>query len=71
MYIQYTQSVKKKITLIYFNTNYPTEMKLVPIIVDYCLLQFDALKFVLGVRLHGGGEVSLTNFNFFKVNPQT
>ena len=67
MYIQYTQSVKKKITLIYFNTNYPTEMKLVPIIVDYCLLQFDALKFVLGARLHGE---SVRNFNFFNVKPQ-
>ena len=37
-------------------------MKLVPII-DYCLLQFDALKFFLEVRLHGV-------FNFFNVNPQ-
>ena len=42
-------------------------MKLVPIILDYCLLQFDSLKFFLGVRLHGG---SLPNFNFFKVNLQ-
>ena len=32
-----------------------------------CLLQFDALKFFLGVRLHGG---SLPNFTFFNVNPQ-
>ena len=30
-------------------------MKLVPIIMDYCLLQFDALKFSVGARLHGGG----------------
>ena len=37
----------------YFSTNYRTEMKLVPIIMDYCLLQFDALKFFLGVSLHG------------------
>ena len=36
------QQIKK---LIYFNTNYRTERKLVPIIMDYCLLQFDALKF--------------------------
>ena len=50
----------------YFNTMYRTEMKLVPIIMDYCL-QFDALKFFLGVRLHGGSQ---PNSNFFNVNPQ-
>ena len=43
------------------------EMKLVPIIKDYCLLQFDALKNFLGVRLLGSSE---PNFNFFNVNPQ-
>ena len=37
------------------------------IIMDSCLLQFDALKFFLGARLHGG---YLPNFNFFYVNPQ-
>ena len=42
-------------------------MKLIPISMDYCLFQFDALKFFLGVYLHGG---SLPNFNFFNVNPQ-
>ena len=42
-------------------------MKLVPIIMDYCLLQFEALKLFLGVRLHG---CSLPNFNFFNANPQ-
>ena len=47
---------KKRNTAIYFNTNYRTEMKLVPVIMDYCLLQFDALKSFLGVRLHGGGQ---------------
>ena len=52
---------------IYFNTNYRTEMKLVLIIMDYCLLQIDALKIFFGVRLHGG---SLPNFIFFNVNPQ-
>ena len=36
---------KKRNTPIYFNANYRTEMKLVPIIMDYCLLPFDALKF--------------------------
>ena len=44
----------KRNTTIYFNTNYRTEMKLVPIIVDYRLLQFDALNFFLEVRLHRG-----------------
>ena len=41
---------KKKIP-IYFITNYCTEIKLLPIIMNYCLLQFDALKFFLGVCL--------------------
>ena len=42
-------------------------MKLVPMIMDYCLLQFDAVKFFFRVRLHGG---SLPKFKFFNVNPQ-
>ena len=42
-------------------------MKVVPIIMDYCLLHFDALQFFLEVRLHGE---SLPNFNFFNINPQ-
>ena len=42
-------------------------MKLVPIVMDYCLLQFYALIFFLEVRLHGGSQ---PNFNFFNVNPQ-
>ena len=42
-------------------------MKLLPIIMDYCILKFDALNFFFGLRLHGG---SLPNFNFFNVNPQ-
>ena len=62
--VQYEK--KKKNTLIYFNTNYCIEMKLVPIIMDYCLLQFDDLKFFLEVRLHRGR--SLPNFNLFNVN---
>ena len=65
----YSRSKKKLNTPIYFNTNHRTEMKLVPIIMDYCLLQFDALKFFLGVRLHGG-RVSQHNFNFFNANFQ-
>ena len=63
----YSRSKKKRNIPIYFNTNYRREMKLVPIIMDYCLLQFDALKFLLGVRLQGGSQ---PNFNYFNVNPQ-
>ena len=40
-------------------------MKLVPINMDSCLLQFDVLKFMLGVRLLGG-----SNFNFFNLKFQ-
>ena len=54
---------KKRNVPIYFNASYRTEMKLVPIIMDYCLPHFDALKFFLGVRLHDG---SLPNINFFQ-----
>ena len=50
-----------------FNTNSRREIKLVPINMDYCLLQFDAIKYFLGVHLHGGSQ---PNFNFFNVNPQ-
>ena len=50
----YSRSKKKKNIPIYFNTNYHTEMKLVPIIMDQCLFQFDALKFFCRLRLHGG-----------------
>ena len=65
-----TVSLKKKTkkkASIYFNTNYCTEVKLVPIIMDECLLQFDALKFFLEVRPHGG---SLPNFIFFNLSLQ-
>ena len=51
----------------YFYTNYRTEIKLVPVIIDYCLLQFVAIKFFSGIRLHGGSQ---PNFNFFNVNSQ-
>ena len=67
MYSRLKKKKKKKTTPIYFNANHHTEVKLVPIIMDYCLFQFDALKFFLGVRLHGGSQ---PNFNFFNVNPQ-
>ena len=40
---------KKGKIFIYFNTNYRTEMKLALIIMDYCLLQFDALNSFLEV----------------------
>ena len=52
--VQYEQSVKKrkKNTPSYFNRNYVTEMKLTSNIMDYCLLQFNALKFFLGVHLN-------------------
>ena len=52
---------------IYFHTNYRAEMKLVPIIKDYCPLQFDALKFFLGAHLREG---SLSNFNFSNISLQ-
>ena len=48
-----TVGQKKKKKPIYLNTNYRAEMKLVRVIMDYCLIQFGALKFILGVRLHG------------------
>ena len=63
------QSVKKKKkgnTFINFNANYRREMKLVPINMDYCLLQFDVLKFFLDVQLH---ERSPPNCDFFNSNP--
>ena len=58
---------KKRNTPTNFSTNYRREMKLVPINMNDCLLQFDALKFVLGFRLLA---VSVPNFNFFNVKPQ-
>ena len=67
----YNPSVKKKKKkrniFVNYNTYYRTEMELVPVIMDYCLLQFDALKIFLGVPLQGG---SLPNLYFFSVNPQ-
>ena len=53
---------KKRNTPTNFSTNYRREMKLVPINVDHWLHQFDALNFLLEVRLHGE---SLLNFSFF------
>ena len=51
---------KKKNIHINSNTNYRKEMKLVPFNMDYCLLEFDTLKFYSRVRLHGG--LILTSF---------
>ena len=65
--VQSVRRKRKQNTPTHSNTNYLREMKLVPINIDYYLLQFDALKFVFGVRLHGG---SLRNCNFFNVKPQ-
>ena len=55
-------TVGQKNIYIYFNANYRTEMKLVPVIMDYCLLRFEAFKFFVGLRLHGGFS---PNFIFF------
>ena len=60
---------KKRKFPIYFNTIYCTEMKLVPIMMDYSLLQFDTLKIFLGGPSTWGGG-SLPNFHFFNVNPE-
>ena len=43
----YSRSKKNKENAYLFNTNYRKEMKLVPIIIDYCPLKFDALKISL------------------------
>ena len=59
---------KKRNTPTNFSTNYRREMKLVPINMNDCLLQFNALKFVSGVSQYGTGSVS--NFNFLNVKPQ-
>ena len=61
------QSIEEKKNIpINSNTYYHREMKLVPINMDYYLLQFDALKFVLGVRLCKG----LPNFDFSMRTPK-
>ena len=62
-YHMYNWSKRKQNTPIYFNANYRREMKLVSIIMDYCLLQFDALKFFLEVHLYEGSQ---PNFFFFQ-----
>ena len=40
-------------------------MKLIPVNMNYCLLQFDALKFFLEVRLYGA-SVPPNNHRFFE-----
>ena len=59
--VQLVKNIKQNIP-INSNANYRKEMKFVLIDMDYCLLEFDALNFFLGVRLHEG---SLSHFNFF------
>ena len=55
--IKYMTGCHKKMQIIpiNFNANYLAEIKFLPIYMDYCLFQFDALNFFLGIRLHGGG----------------
>ena len=54
--------LEKKITPINLYTNYRRETQFIPINMHYCLVQFDALKFFIGIRLHRGPQ---PNFNFF------
>ena len=61
---------KKTEQPINFNTNYRGEMKLIPINMDYCLLQFDALKFFLWVCLQRG-SLSSVNFSMYTHNLTT
>ena len=53
---------KRGNNFINFHTNYRRRIKFMLINMDFCLLEFDALNFFLGDRLHG---VFLPNFNFF------
>ena len=74
MYSMYSRSKKKQNTPTNSNTNYRREMKLIPINMDYCLLQFDPLKFFLrGSSTRSGGWMgvgALPNFDVFNVNTQ-
>ena len=63
MYSLPKRKKKKKKNPINFKTNNHREMNLIPNKINYCLLQFHALKFFLRVRLHEG---SAPNFNFFQ-----
>ena len=49
----YSSSNKKRNTPIYFNKNYRTEMKLVPITMDYCVGCFRI--FIKGLSIWRGG----------------
>ena len=46
--------------IINLNPNHHREIKLAPINMDYCLLQFDAFKFFLGAIYMGAGGLYLT-----------
>ena len=50
---------RKKYSPTNSNINYRREMKHAPINMNCCLLQFDALKFVLRARLHGSLYLTL------------
>ena len=54
MYRRSKKNKTKYLYVIYISTNYRTEMEPVSIIMDYYLLQFDALNFFLRVRQQGG-----------------
>ena len=62
-----TVDQKKKKKTINSNTNYCREMELIPTNMDYYLLQFNTLKFIMGDSLQ---ELYVPNFNFFCINPQ-
>ena len=59
----FTINKKKGKLLTNSNTNYHIEMEFVSINMVYCLLQSDALKFVLGTCLHGGSVYYINFFN--------
>ena len=52
--------------LLLSDTHYRREIKLVAINMDYFLLHFDPLKFVLRIRQCG---VSVPEFHFFNIKP--
>ena len=58
--------MKKQKSSINSNKNYRSEIKIIPIKMDYCVLIFNALNFFLVVRLH---RVSVPNFIFLKFKP--
>ena len=51
--VQSVKKEKKTNTPFNFNTYYRREMKFIPINIDYCQLQFDAIQFFLGISPRG------------------